>query len=578
MHASCADTAQLATRHGGVPDATRMDGQERKSDNDASDEEPWWKRAVIYEVVPISFQDSNGDGKGDLPGLLSRLDYLQWLGIDAVWLTPVYRSPFRDLGYDISDYCAVDPSFGNLADIDALVATFHQAGIRIILDLVPNHTSNDHLWFTVSSSSRDNAKADWYVWMEGSETGGPPNNWLSRFGGSGWEWCEPRQQYYYHSFLAQQPDLNWRNHGVRTAIADVMRFWLNRGIDGFRVDASAVLIKDDLLRDNPPDPEADENTPAPQRFQPVFTDDRPETMQCIEFMRQVLDEYPDRLLCGEVQGKIDRIGHFYGTERPRLHLPLNFALLDTAWDALSLQATIDAYFNALPESGWPCWVVGGHDKQRVASRIGQDQARILAMLLMTLKGTPIFYMGDEIGRERVRIPPERVQDPFEKLVKGHDLCRDPERAPMRWNGSPKGGFTTGEPWLPLEANGDRNVERQQGNDLSILRLYRRLIALRRELPCLQRGEYHPVRSQFDVLSFERVLGARRLLVGLNIAREPRKWFWHGSGRLLLSSYLGASGYTVEGPTLLRANEGVLVDVSACVGSQEARDTTGRRRV
>jgi alpha-glucosidase len=247
------------------------------------DANPWWESATIYEIALISFQDSDGDGKGDLPGLLSRIEYLKWLGVDAIWLTPIYKSPFRDLGYDISDYCAVDPAFGSLEDIDRVIARLHEAGMRLILDLVPNHTSNDHDWFCESRRSRDNANADWYIWANPAETGGPPNNWLSRFGGSAWEWCAERAQYYYHSFLVEQPDLNWRNPQVRAAIADVMRFWLNRGTDGFRVDASAVLIKDDLLRDNPAAPES-KDKPTPQCFTPVFTDDRPETMQCIEFI------------------------------------------------------------------------------------------------------------------------------------------------------------------------------------------------------------------------------------------------------------------------------------------------------
>lgn len=519
----------------------------------------WWRSATIYEIALISFQDSNADGKGDLEGLLSRIGYLQWLGIDAVWLTPIYRSQFRDLGYDISDYCAVDPPFGSLKDFDRVLAKLHEVGLRLILDLVPNHTSSDHAWFVESRSSRNNAKADWYIWAEAAQTGGPPNNWLSRFGGSAWEWCEARRQYYYHSFLVEQPDLNWRNPQVRAAIADVMRFWLDRGVDGFRVDASAVLIKDDLLRDNPPNPKS-KGKPPPQRLTPVFTDDRPETMQCIEFIREVIDGYDGRLLCGEVQGKTDRIGHFYGTERPRLHLPLNFALLDCPWDALSLQAAIEAYLNALPEGGWPVWVIGGHDKQRIASKVGHEQMRVAAMLLMTLKGTPFFYMGDEIGRERVPIPSDRVRDPFEKLVKGYGLCRDPERAPMRWNASPNGGFTTGEPWLPLEPDGSRNVEQQQRDERSVLHLFRRLLALRRAHPCLETGEYQPIRSRNDVLAFKRVLAASELLIALNLAAEPRKCEWDGVGRVLVSTHLDRRPETtLQGSLLLRANEGVIIE-------------------
>jgi alpha-glucosidase len=529
-------------------------------------DERWWQRAVIYEIAPISFQDSNGDGKGDLPGLLRRVDYLQWLGVDAVWLTPIQRSPMRDFGYDIADYRTIDATFGTMEDFDRLVVALHEAGICLILDLVPNHTSNDHRWFKESSSSRANPKADWYIWSEPADNGGPPNNWKSRFGGSAWTWCEARAQFYYHSFLLEQPDLNWRNGEVRQAIAGVMRVWLDRGVDGFRVDASAVLIKDDLLRDNPPKQDATDRTPPPQRDVPVFTDDRPEAMSCIEMMRRVVDEYDQRLLCGEVQGRTDRIGHFYGAAKPRLHLPLNFALLDADWNALSLQAAIEAYFNALPDNAWPVWAIGGHDKRRVASRIGQAQARVLATLLMTIKGTPFFYMGDEIGIERSPVPADRVQDPFEKLVPGFGLGRDGERTPMPWDASRHGGFTSGKPWLPAPDAPSPNVAAQRADDQSILCLYRRLIRLRRQEPALVEGDYEPIRARNDVLCFARRNGERRLLVGLNISDEPRRWQFEGDGTQLLSTHLD-----LDRESLLRSKRIVSAMtnvVGAFVGSEE----------
>jgi alpha-glucosidase len=518
----------------------------------------WWQRAVICEIALISFQDSDDDGRGDLRGLLQRVDYLKWLGVDAVWLTPIQKSPMRDFGYDIADYCAVDPAFGTMEDFDCLLAALHEAGIRLILDLVPNHTSSEHPWFAESCSSLTSGRADWYLWSDAAANGGPPNNWRSRFGGNAWEWNEQRRQFYCHTFLLEQPDLNWRNEEVRQAIAKVMRFWLARGVDGFRVDASAVLIKDKLLRDNPPNPDADENMPPPQRDLPVFTDDRPEAMGCIEMMRRVLDEYDDRVLCGEVQGQSDRIGHFYGAEKPRLQLPLNFALLDTQWNALSLQAAIDSYFNALPGEAWPVWVIGGHDKQRVASKIGQAQSRVLAMLLMTLKGTPFFYMGDETGRERSPVPPECVQDPFEKLVPGFGLGRDPERTPMRWDDGPRGGFTGGEPWLPMNDDRSCNIEQQAEDGRSILNLYRRLIELRRRTPCLVDGEYRPFRARNDVLSYERFLGQSSVFVGLNLSDEPRLWHCGACGERMMSTHLDRERESIGGPILLRANEGMIV--------------------
>jgi len=518
----------------------------------------WWRDAVIYEIATISFQDSNGDGYGDLPGLLQRIEYLKWLGVGAVWLTPVYESPNRDFGYDISNFCAVDPRYGTIHDFDRVKDALHEAGIKLILDFVPNHTSDQHDWFQQSRTSRDNLKADWYVWADAGPNGGPPNNWLSRFGGSAWEWCEARRQFYYHSFLTCQPDLNWRNQDVRRAMADVMRFWLKRGVDGFRVDASAVLIKDELLRDNPNDPDADKETPPPQKYTPVFTDDRPEAMSCIEYIRSVLDEYEHRLLCGEVQGKTDRIGHFYDNDKPRLHLPLNFALLDAEWNAISLQATIDAYFNAIPEGAWPDFVIGGHDKPRVASKLGRDQSRILAILLMTLHGTPFLFAGDEIGAAQVKIPTESVRDPFEKLVKGFGLNRDPERSPLRWDHTARGGFTTGEPWLPLDNDRSHNVEAQRRDPRSLLHLYRELLALRHKEPCLRHGEYRPKRAKNDIFWFARVDSHTEILVGLNLCREPRLWDWQGSGVRLISSYLDLEQDKVEGPIHLRSNEGLVI--------------------
>lgn len=514
---------------------------------------------MIYEIAPVSFQDSDGDGKGDIAGLLARIDYLKSLGVDAVWLTPIYPSPFHDFGYDISDHCGIDPAYGTDNDFDRLLASLHGAGIRLIMDLVVNHTSAEHPWFKESRASRSNQKADWYLWADPADNGGPPNNWLCRFGGTAWQWDGPRQQYYYHSFLPEQPDLNWRNPEVQDAVRHVMRHWLARGIDGFRVDASAVLIKDALLRDNPPNPEADANTPPPQRYMPVFSDDRPETMDCIEMLRAVIDEFDCKLICGEVQGKTDRIGHFYGSERPRLHLPLNYALMASEWTALALQVTIDAYYRAVPKHAWPDWVIGGHDKHRIASKIGQAQARVLAMMLLTLWGTPIFYMGDELGRERAHIPRNKIQDPFEKRLPGFDLGRDPERAPMRWDGSAHGGFTTGEPWLPM-AEPEVNVGNQRDDPTSLLNLYRQLIALRHAMPCLMRGEYHPIRSRNDVLAYRRSLGDEHILVLLNIADEPRRWDCDAPGDCLLSTdparQRGPLGRTVQ----LLANEGMIIAV------------------
>jgi alpha-glucosidase len=523
----------------------------------------WWQRAVVYEIAPISFQDSDGDGKGDLGGLLQRIDYLQWLGVDALWLTPIYKSPFADFGYDIADFCAIDPVFGTMAQFDELVERLHAAGIRLILDFVPNHTSDQHAWFEESRASRVNRRRDWYIWADAAPNGGPPNNWLSRFGGSAWTWDGATGQYYYHSFLQEQPDLNWRNREVRAAVADVMRFWLSRGVDGFRTDAGAVLIEDALLRDDPPEPEADERTPPPQRLRRIFTDDRRESMACLEEIRAVLDEFGDRVLAGEVQGKTDRIGHFYGEKKPRLHLPLNFVLLDAPWNALSVQGEIDAYLNAIPEDAWPNWVIGGHDKKRVTDRLGQKRARVLAMLLLTLRGTPFFFAGDEIGMEPVEIPPEAVQDPFEKLVGGYGLNRDPERAPMRWDAGCNGGFTTGTPWLPMGNDiAARNVAVQRADPRSLLSLYRRLIELRRREKVLTAGAYVPLRSRNDIFAFKRVLEGDEIMVLLNIAPDPRRWDELPRAKLLLSTDCERRpGEPIETSVLLGGDEGLVLKVA-----------------
>jgi alpha-glucosidase len=543
-------------------DVAASGSRRRPAPSDTKDKKDpaWWQQAVIYEIAVISFQDTDGDGKGDLAGLLSRLDYLQWLGIGAIWLTPIYPSPMLDLGYDITDFCDVHPDFGTLAQFDDLVRQLHRRDIRLILDFVPNHTSDQHQWFADSRSARRAEKRDWYIWSDPGPNGGPPSNWQSRFSGSAWQWDQPTGQYYYHSFLREQPDLNWRNADVRAAMADVLRFWMKRGVDGFRMDASAVLAKDTLLRDNPPDPDADESKPPPQRFRNIFTDDRPEAMAYLADMRKVLDEFEGRVLCGEVQGKTDRIGHFYGQDNPRMHLPLNFALLDSQWDAISLQGNIDAYLNAIPDKAWPDWVVGGHDKHRIASKLGQAQARVLAMLLLTLRGTPFFFAGDELGMEQVPVPPDRVVDPFEKLLPGYELNRDPERVPMRWAAGKNGGFSEGEPWLPMgPAVAERNVATLKEDERSLLWLYKRLIALRRDEPALTAGTYVPERSRNDLLIFRRVAGDDTILVALNLVHEPRRLEWYQAGRVLLSTRLdGFHGEKVQGPVLLRPDEGLII--------------------
>jgi len=473
----------------------------------------WWKRAVIYEIYPRSFQDSNGDGIGDLRGILDRLDYLVDLGVDAIWVSPVYPSPMADFGYDISDYCGIDPIFGTMADFDALLARAHQRGLRLILDFVPNHTSDQHPWFLESRSSRESAKRDWYIWRD------EPNNWTSNFGGSAWEFDEPTAQYYYHSFLKQQPDLNWRNPAVAEAMFEVLRFWLKKGVDGFRVDVMWLMIKDVEFRDNPPNPGFRPGLPSNHRFLPVYNSDRPEVHALVAQMRSVVDEFSDRVLIGEIYLPVSQLMTYYGQDLKGANLPFNFHLLQCPWSAAAVAEVIAEYDRALPPGAWPNWVLGNHDQPRIASRIGKQEARVAAMLLLTLPGTLTLYYGEEIGMTNVLIAPELVKDPAEKNEPGIGQGRDPERTPMCWDRSPLAGFTTGAPWLPLsEGRAHVNVAAEQEDSTSILSLYRKLIALRKQHPTLVSGKLHDIRAEQSLLRY-RISGAEELEVVLNMAHE-----------------------------------------------------------
>ncbi len=357
----------------------------------------WWQDGIIYEVYPRSFLDTNGDGVGDLRGITERLDYLARLGIDALWLSPVYPSPMADFGYDVADYCNIDPLFGSLADFDALIAALHARGMRLILDFVPNHTSEQHPWFRASRSSRSDPKRDWYLWHDPAPGGGPPTNWQSQFGGSAWEWDAATSQYYLHSFLKEQPDLNWRNAAVRTAMYEALRFWLDRGVDGFRVDVLWLLIKDDLYRDNPVNPAWHAGESSYDRVLPLYTSDRPEVQAIVAEMRSVLDAYTGRVLIGEIYLPIKRLVAYYGNHLHGAQLPFNFALIQTAWNADAIAGIVRQYTAALPKGAWPNWVLGNHDQPRIATRVGAPQARVAALMLLTLRGTPTMYYGDELG-------------------------------------------------------------------------------------------------------------------------------------------------------------------------------------
>ena len=481
----------------------------------------WWRHAVIYQIYPRSFQDSNGDGIGDVPGITSRLDHLNdgtpgSLGVDAIWLSPFYPSPMADFGYDVTDYCDVAPEYGTLADFDELLAQAHRRGIRVLVDFVPNHTSDRHPWFLASRSSRDDPHRDWYVWRDAKSDGSPPNNWRSVFRavGGAWTFDRPTGQYYLHSFLPQQPDLDWWNPEVRAAMHDVLRFWLDRGVDGFRIDVAHKMARDPELLDNPPELARGEPVPIPRR-----DEDWPEVHVILREFRRLLDSYEDRMAVGEV-GIYDpaRLVRYFGEAQDELQLAFNFAFLVQPWSAEAFRASVERYQEVLPARAWPTYTLSNHDNPRARSRYADGagdsddagavrRARVAAMLLLTLRGTPFLYYGEEIGQADGEVPAARVVD--------RD-GRDPERTPMQWDDGPGAGFTSGDPWLPIGSEARAvNVAAQRDDPRSMLSLYRRLIWFRRRSAALREGSYRSIGHQPGVFAFLREAGDERLLVALN---------------------------------------------------------------
>ncbi len=509
----------------------------------------WWREGVFYQIYPRSFQDSDGDGVGDLPGITRRLDHLNGsegsLGIDAIWLSPFYRSPMADFGYDVSDYRDVDPIFGTLHDFDHLLEEAHRRGIRVIVDLVPNHTSDRHPWFVASRSSRNDPKRSWYVWAD-PRSGGPPNNWRAVFGRKRAAWTlDPASgQYYLHHFLPEQPDLNWWNEDVRRAIDDVMRFWLDRGVDGFRVDVAHSLVKDQLLRDNP-------RLLAKQR--PRRNWDLEEVHEIHRRWRRVLDEYDDRMAVGEVSARdLARLARYYGND-DELHMPFNFNFLRQPWSAERFRGVVEEWERLLPRHAWPDYTLSNHDRPRAASRYGPQRARVAALMLLTLRGTPFIYYGEEIGMTDVAIPRERVVD-----VDG----RDPERTPMQWDATPNAGFTTGDPWLPLAPDAQYvNVAAQRGDPASLFSFYRRLIELRRGSPALRAGSYSTLHgASHDVFAYVRETASERIVVLLNLSDRSNLVAVPGRADVLLSA-TGELDGRAAGAFELGPNEGIVAHLS-----------------
>jgi alpha-glucosidase len=523
----------------------------------------WWRAAAIYQIYPRSFQDSNGDGVGDLEGVRRRLDYLVWLGIDAIWISPFYPSPMHDFGYDVADYRNVDPLFGSLDIFDALIADAHARGLKIILDFVPNHTSIDHRWFKESRAGTGE-KRDWYIWRDGRKNG-PPNNWISNFGGPAWTFDEARGQFYYHAFLAEQPDLNWRNKAVREAMFEVLRFWLRRGVDGFRVDAVWHLIKDEALRDNPPNLGWTPKQPEFERLSQTYSADQPETHVMISEMRRVLEEFDDRLLIGEIYLSVDRLVAYYGEALRGAHLPFNFQLIEAPWSATKIGDLIETYEAALPSGAWPNWVLGNHDRARIATRVGEAQARVAAMLLLTLRGTPTLYYGDELAIGDVEIPSQLIRDPWALREASLGVGRDPVRTPMQWDDSAYAGFSTAEPWLPLTPDWPaRNVATQSADPASMLSLVRLLLRYRRAHDSLSRGSWRRLKSHGDLLAYERCCNDERIFVVLNLGGTAHSWSIPPESdglRIAISTHCDRGEEAVRTSLCLRADEGVVLEAA-----------------
>jgi alpha-glucosidase len=492
----------------------------------------WWQTGVIYQIYPWSFQDSDGDGIGDLPGILSRLDYLSDLGIEAIWLSPIYPSPMKDFGYDVADYHGIDPRFGTMTDFGRLVDEAHRRGIRVLMDLVLNHTSDQHPWFLESRSSRNSPKRDWYYWA-GSRRGDPPSNWRGVFGGSAWEWDPHTEQYYLHSFLKEQPDLNWHNPAVRQAMFGVVRFWLERGVDGFRLDAINWIGKDLDWRDNPRgkfSPRGTFSLRSYLRQIPRYSRDQPATHEALKALRAGLKPYAEAVLVGEASSDTpDGPAVFYGSGEDELHLVFNFRLLKSPWRAGLIRGVLCEWNAAVPVGAWPTQVLSNHDQSRHWNRYGQGgdpdrRARAAALLLLTLRGTPFLYYGEELGMHDVRLKYRDLRDPYTRRYWPFLKGRDRARTPMQWDPSASAGFTTGTPWLPVSPDWRRvNVATESGDPRSMLSLYRRLIRIRKESPALSLGTFRCLdEGPADCLVYARESADERMLIVINFTADAQR--------------------------------------------------------
>lgn len=529
--------------------------------------EDWWRGAVIYQIYPRSFLDSNGDGIGDLPGIVDRLEYIARLGVDAIWIAPFFPSPMADFGYDIADYCGVDPSFGTLADFDRLLARAHALGLKVLIDQVWGHSSDRHPWFADSRSNRHASRADWYVWAEAKPDGSAPNNWLSVFGGPAWRWEPRRRQYYLHHFLVSQPKLNLRNPAVVEALADAGRFWLDRGVDGFRLDAVDFLLHDPELRDNPAKPPPDDRTPAKlfglQRH--VHDMSHPDIAGVLRRIRRLVDEYPGAMTLAELSGEadaFDRLERYTGGIE-QLHTGYTLQPLRGPFDRATLLRLIQS-LAVEDRQGWVTWSFSNHDVERAVSRWGpnrrdEDFARLLMGLMLSLRGSTCIYQGEELGLPEAAVRREDMRDPYGLTYYPEYRGRDGSRTPMPWRANcPHAGFSTGKPWLPVDpAHAPLAVDRQEADPASLLWSYRRFLALRRAHPSLISGTLHPVEAPDPLVAFRRVGEGESLLVVLNMAGEsavaPRRLLAEAA---LLQDH-GFAGPSNTGGDLLLPRYGML---------------------
>ena len=536
----------------------------------------WWQDGVVYQIYPRSFADSNGDGIGDLRGIIQRLDYLNdgkggGLGVDAIWLSPINPSPMFDFGYDVSDYRGISPEFGTLDDFRELLREAHARGIRIILDLVLNHSSHQHPWFVESRASRTSAKRDWYVWHDGKpgDPPKPPNNWQATFGGIAWEWDAPTKQFYLHSFLVEQPDLNWRNPEVRQAAEEIVAYWLDMGVDGFRLDVINWFVKDEQLRDNPT--RLLGRRPY-DRQKHVYDRNRPETIDLVRWLRKTVDRWPERMMVGEVYNEPPGnppLSASYYAGGDGLHLAFDFSFLFAKWSAAAFGDAIDAWEKLLPEPCWPTYTLGNHDQRRLLSRYASAsnrvaRGRVAAALVLTLRGTPFLYYGEEIGMLDGKIRKNELQDPLGKQYWPLPIGRDPARTPMQWTGGPNAGFSNAKPWLPVQEEfATINVAQAERDEDSLLHWYRRLIRIRREEPALHRGTYRRLDQGAGVLGFVREHEGERVAVLLNFESRARQAALPTSATWRVLAASGhRTGDRIAGGTIQLEADGVLIAKAA----------------